>query len=62
MRPVQYFTTEYLERCRVLTPDQIIRFLDEFRQLHGPALLAEREREIEQLREALVRPLDSGLR
>lgn len=35
MKPVQYFDKEYLEQCRKMSPDQIIRFLDDFRQLHG---------------------------
>jgi predicted DNA binding CopG/RHH family protein len=35
MKPVQYFSEEYLEQCKEMTPDQIIRFLDDFRQLHG---------------------------
>lgn len=35
MKPVQYFSDEYLEQCRGMTPDQIIQFLDDFRQLHG---------------------------
>jgi predicted DNA binding CopG/RHH family protein len=35
MKPVQYFSDEYLEQCRDMTPDQIIQFLDDFRQLHG---------------------------
>jgi len=35
VRPVQYFTAEYLERCRQMTPDQIIRFVEDFRRLHG---------------------------
>lgn len=35
MRPVQYFSDEYLGRCREMTADQIIQFLDDFRQLHG---------------------------
>lgn len=33
MRPVQYFTPEYLERCRAMKPEQIVRFLDDFRSL-----------------------------
>lgn len=33
MRPVQYFSPEYLERCRTMTPEGIVRFLDEFRTL-----------------------------
>ena len=35
MKAVQRFTDEYLESCRQMTPDQIIRFLDDFRRLHG---------------------------
>ena len=35
MKAVQYFSDEYLEQCRDMTPDQIIQFLDDFRQLHG---------------------------
>ena len=33
MRPVQYFTPEYLERCRGMKPAQIVRFLEGFRGL-----------------------------
>lgn len=32
-RPVQYFTKEYLERCKGMTPDQIIEFLENYRLL-----------------------------
>ena len=35
MKTVQYFSDEYLRQCQDMTPDQIIRFLDDFRQLHG---------------------------
>ena len=35
MRPVQYFSKEYLEQCRSMKPEQIVRFLDDFRILHG---------------------------
>jgi predicted DNA binding CopG/RHH family protein len=35
MRPVQYFSKEYLEQCKEMTPEQIIQFLDDFRILHG---------------------------
>lgn len=37
MRPVQYFTKEYLAQCRAMTPDQILQFLEDFRSLHQPA-------------------------
>lgn len=32
-RPTQYFSKEYIERCRELTPDQILEFLDDFQKL-----------------------------
>ena len=35
MKAVQHFSDEYLERCREMTPNDIVRFLDEFRRLHG---------------------------
>ena len=35
MKGVQVFTDEYLEQCRKLTPDAIVRFLDDFRRIHG---------------------------
>jgi len=35
MKPLQYFSDEYLERCRGMTPDQIILFLEDFRRLHA---------------------------
>lgn len=36
MRPVQYFSKDYLEQCRSMTPGQILRFLEDFRLLHAP--------------------------
>lgn len=33
MRPVQYFTDEYLDQCRNVTPEQTLNFLEQFRQL-----------------------------
>jgi predicted DNA binding CopG/RHH family protein len=35
MRPVQFFTDEYLERCQEMTADQVVRFLEDFRTLHA---------------------------
>lgn len=32
-RPTQYFSDEYLEQCRSMTPTQIIQFLDNYRTL-----------------------------
>ena len=37
MRPVQYFSDEYLAQCRAMTPGQILQFLEDFRSLHQPA-------------------------
>ena len=36
MRPLQFFSDEYLARCREMTPAQIVRFLEDFRLLHAP--------------------------
>ncbi len=36
-RPLQKFSDAYLERCRELSPEDIVRFLDDFRRLHGAA-------------------------
>ncbi len=32
-KPIQYFSQDYVERCRELTPDQILEFLENFRNL-----------------------------
>jgi predicted DNA binding CopG/RHH family protein len=32
-KTIQYFTKEYLERCKDLTPDQILEFLENYRNL-----------------------------
>lgn len=34
-KALQMFSDEYLERCRELTPEQIVTFLDQFRQIVG---------------------------
>lgn len=34
-RPVQGFTAEYLERCRALSPDDVVRFLEDFKRIQG---------------------------
>lgn len=36
MKGLQKFTAEYLEQSRRMSPDAIVRFLEEFRLLHGP--------------------------
>ncbi len=33
MRPVQYFTDEYLQQCRKMKPEQVLQFLEDFREL-----------------------------
>lgn len=35
MKALQRFSDEYLERCGELSPDQILQFLEDFRQLHA---------------------------
>jgi uncharacterized protein (DUF4415 family) len=35
MRAVQYFSDDYLAHCREMSTEQILRFLDDFRRLHG---------------------------
>ncbi len=35
MKVIQYYSEEYLQQCRDLTPDQVVQFLDDFRCLHG---------------------------
>jgi predicted DNA binding CopG/RHH family protein len=35
MKAVQKFTDAYLERCREMSSDDIVRFLDDFRRIHG---------------------------
>lgn len=37
MRPVQYFSDEYLARCREMTAKEIAEFLESFRLLHAPS-------------------------
>lgn len=32
-KTLQYFSKEYLERCKGMTPDQIIEFLENYRML-----------------------------
>lgn len=44
MRPVQYFSQEYLERCRELSPEQIVAFLDDFQALHAAATMPRKSR------------------
>ena len=43
-RAVQVFSDEYLGRCRVLTPAQIARFLEEFRRNYAAAEFARAKR------------------
>lgn len=36
-KPVQYFSKEYLERCKGITANQILEFLEDYRQLVSEA-------------------------
>lgn len=33
MKPIQYFSDEYLDQCRTATPKQILTFLEHYRQM-----------------------------
>jgi len=33
MRPVQYFNDEYIQRCKGMTNEQILEFLESFRRM-----------------------------
>lgn len=35
MRPIQYFSQEYLDQCRSLSVEQILQFLEDFRTLQA---------------------------
>lgn len=35
MKPVQYFTEDYLAQCQSLSKDSILEFLENFRQVQG---------------------------
>lgn len=35
-RGLQKFSKEYLDYSKDLTPDQIMKFIEDFKQLHGP--------------------------
>jgi len=34
-RVVQEFSPEYLAQCQKMSPEEIVRFLDQFRRIHG---------------------------
>ena len=34
IRPVQYFSDEYIERCKDLSTEEILQFIDDFQKLH----------------------------
>jgi len=36
MKTIQYFSDEYLDHCKTLSPDQIATFLESFRLMHAP--------------------------
>ena len=35
MRSLQYFTEEYLEQCKKMKPEQVLQFLEDFRELQN---------------------------
>ena len=36
MRPVQYFSDDYLAAVRTTSPDEVVEFLENFREMHAP--------------------------
>lgn len=36
MKPVQYFSDDYLANCRAATPEQTLVFLDNYRRMQAP--------------------------
>ena len=36
MKPIQYFTDEYLAQSRTFTPENVLEYLENFRQLQAP--------------------------
>lgn len=36
-KALQYFSDEYLENCKGMSPDQIAQFLEDFRLMHSEA-------------------------
>ena len=38
MKAVQYFSDDYLQRCKELSPQDIVQFLDDFMRLYGPRM------------------------
>lgn len=37
MKPVQYFSDQYLEQCKSMSAEHIVEFLDAFRLMQQPA-------------------------
>ena len=37
MRPVQYFSDEYLRTSRRIPADEVVEYLESFRRLHAPS-------------------------
>lgn len=36
MKTIQFFSDEYLTQCRQLSVEQVVRYLDNFRQINKP--------------------------
>lgn len=37
MKPVQYFTDEYIENCAKFSTDEVLGYLEDFREMQGAA-------------------------
>jgi len=36
MKAVQFFSDEYLVQCKQLSPEQVVKYLDDFRRINHP--------------------------
>ena len=49
MKALQKLTPEYLDSCKGATPEQICRFLEDFRNTYGPIYLRQTDPELYEL-------------
>lgn len=43
MKAIQKFSPEYLEQCKKMKPEQIVKFLEDFRMIHGGDIRSRRK-------------------
>jgi hypothetical protein len=47
-RTVQRFSPEYIEQCQLMTPEQILDFVESFRETFAPSVLVSEARKKEE--------------